>query len=39
MTKRPSVDFMEAVQKDINASMRAILMDWLVEVSFSYLLR
>lgn len=33
MTKRPSADFMEAVQKDINASMRAILMDWLVEVS------
>ncbi|KAK1381824.1 Cyclin N-terminal domain-containing protein [Heracleum sosnowskyi] len=31
--KRPSTDFMETVQKDINASMRAILVDWLVEVS------
>ncbi|KAK1355755.1 hypothetical protein POM88_049011 [Heracleum sosnowskyi] len=29
--KRPSTDFMETVQKDINASMRAILVDWLVE--------
>ncbi|KAG5525099.1 hypothetical protein RHGRI_031694 [Rhododendron griersonianum] len=29
--KRPSTDFMERVQKDINASMRAILVDWLVE--------
>lgn len=32
--KRPTTDFMEKVQKDINASMRAILVDWLVEVSF-----
>ncbi|KAF5942297.1 hypothetical protein HYC85_019939 [Camellia sinensis] len=30
--KRPSTDFMERVQKDINSSMRAILIDWLVEV-------
>nr|GMC53589.1 cyclin-A1-4 isoform X1 [Ipomoea batatas] len=30
--KRPSTDFMDKVQKDINASMRAILIDWLVEV-------
>lgn len=30
--KRPSTDFMEVVQKDITPSMRAILIDWLVEV-------
>ncbi|KAH9691300.1 Cyclin-A1-1 [Citrus sinensis] len=29
--KRPSLDFMERVQKDINPGMRAILIDWLVE--------
>nr|XP_016472550.1 PREDICTED: cyclin-A1-4-like isoform X1 [Nicotiana tabacum] len=34
--KRPSTDFMEKVQKDINASMRAILIDWLVEVAEEY---
>ncbi|KAK9149944.1 hypothetical protein Syun_008253 [Stephania yunnanensis] len=34
--KRPSTDFMEGVQKDINASMRAILIDWLVEVAEEY---
>ncbi|KAK1407737.1 hypothetical protein QVD17_39363 [Tagetes erecta] len=34
--KRPSIDFMEKVQKDINASMRAILIDWLVEVAEEY---
>ncbi|XVF39281.1 hypothetical protein PTKIN_Ptkin01aG0022100 [Pterospermum kingtungense] len=34
--KRPSTDFMEKVQKDINASMRAILVDWLVEVTEEY---
>lgn len=34
--KRPSTDFMEMVQKDINASMRAILIDWLVEVTEEY---
>lgn len=32
--KRPSLDFMERVQKDINPSMRAILIDWLVEVNY-----
>lgn len=31
--KRPSMDFMERIQKDINAGMRAILIDWLVEVN------
>ncbi|KAJ4700731.1 Cyclin [Melia azedarach] len=34
--KRPTTDFMEKVQKDINASMRAILVDWLVEVAEEY---
>ncbi|XP_071693347.1 cyclin-A1-4-like [Rutidosis leptorrhynchoides] len=34
--KRPRVDFMEKVQKDINPSMRAILIDWLVEVAEEY---
>ncbi|KAJ6997921.1 cyclin-A1-1 [Populus alba x Populus x berolinensis] len=36
MKKRPSTDFMERIQKDINASMRAILVDWLVEVAEEY---
>ncbi|TQD99660.1 hypothetical protein C1H46_014718 [Malus baccata] len=31
--RRPSMDFMETIQKDINAGMRAILIDWLVEVA------
>lgn len=31
MKKRPSTDFMERIQKDISLSMRAILIDWLVE--------
>ncbi|XP_020246640.1 cyclin-A1-1 isoform X2 [Asparagus officinalis] len=34
--KRPSTDFMERVQKDVNASMRSILIDWLVEVAEEY---
>ncbi|XP_022867393.1 cyclin-A1-4-like [Olea europaea var. sylvestris] len=34
--KRPATDFMERVQRDINPSMRAILIDWLVEVSEEY---
>ncbi|GFP91421.1 cyclin-a1-1 [Phtheirospermum japonicum] len=34
--KRPATNFMEMVQKDINASMRAILIDWLVEVAEEY---
>ncbi|KAI4307240.1 hypothetical protein L6164_030447 [Bauhinia variegata] len=34
--KRPSTDFMEKIQKDINPSMRAILIDWLVEVAEEY---
>ena len=31
----PSIDFMEIRQRDINASMRGILVDWLVEVCTS----
>ncbi|KAL3840037.1 hypothetical protein ACJIZ3_024628 [Penstemon smallii] len=34
--KRPATNFMEKVQKDINPSMRAILIDWLVEVAEEY---
>ncbi|KAH1215207.1 Cyclin-A1-1 [Glycine max] len=34
--KRPSTDFMDTIQKDINVSMRAILVDWLVEVAEEY---
>ncbi|XP_010530202.1 PREDICTED: cyclin-A1-1 [Tarenaya hassleriana] len=34
--KRPATDFMERVQKDVNASMRSILIDWLVEVAEEY---
>ncbi|KAF7816825.1 cyclin-A1-1-like [Senna tora] len=34
--KRPSTDFMERIQKDINPNMRAILIDWLVEVAEEY---
>ncbi|CAM0145521.1 unnamed protein product [Urochloa decumbens] len=34
--KRPSTDFMETIQKDVNPSMRAILVDWLVEVAEEY---
>ncbi|XP_047981326.1 cyclin-A1-4-like [Salvia hispanica] len=34
--KRPSASFMERVQKDINPSMRSILVDWLIEVSEEY---
>ncbi|OIV97955.1 hypothetical protein TanjilG_12712 [Lupinus angustifolius] len=34
--KRPSTDFMEKIQKDMNPSMRAILIDWLVEVAEEY---
>nr|AAC50013.1 type A-like cyclin [Zea mays] len=36
MKKRPSTDFMETIQKDVNPSMRAILIDWLVEVAEEY---
>lgn len=34
--RRPSVSYMETVQSDVNALMRAILVDWLVEVAGEY---
>ncbi|KAJ0241442.1 Cyclin-A1-2 [Hirschfeldia incana] len=34
--KRPAFDYMERVQSNINASMRTILVDWLVEVAEEY---
>ncbi|CAN0879512.1 CYCA1-1 [Linum grandiflorum] len=34
--RRPATDFMERIQTDINANMRAILIDWLVEVVEEY---
>lgn len=34
--KMPRTDYLERIQKDINASMRAILIDWLVEVAEEY---
>lgn len=33
LIRRPLPDFMETVQRDITPSMRAILIDWLVEVA------
>ncbi|XP_052310192.1 cyclin-A2-2 isoform X2 [Populus trichocarpa] len=35
---RPSVDYMEKLQRDISPGMRGILIDWLVEVSEEYTL-
>ncbi|MCO5591047.1 hypothetical protein L7F22_045023 [Adiantum nelumboides] len=36
LKRRPAKNFMETVQVDINASMRGILVDWLVEVAEEY---
>ncbi|KAK9273034.1 hypothetical protein L1049_017841 [Liquidambar formosana] len=36
LERRPSPNFMETVQRDINQIMRGILVDWLVEVSEEY---
>lgn len=36
LARRPYPNFMETVQRDITQSMRAILVDWLVEVSEEY---
>ncbi|EFJ26373.1 hypothetical protein SELMODRAFT_412894 [Selaginella moellendorffii] len=36
LKRRPTTNFMEVVQRDINASMRGILVDWLVEVAEEY---
>ncbi|KAG2271772.1 hypothetical protein Bca4012_074008 [Brassica carinata] len=34
--KRPAIDYMERVQPNINSTMRAILIDWLVEVAEAF---
>lgn len=31
--RRPLPDYMETIQKDVNANMRGVLVDWLVEVA------
>ncbi|GMI78065.1 Cyclin A2;4 [Hibiscus trionum] len=36
LVRRPYPNFMEKIQQDITQSMRAILVDWLVEVSEEY---
>ena len=36
LQKRPNPKYLETVQSDVNAKMRAILVDWLVEVSEEY---
>ncbi|GAQ82463.1 G2/Mitotic-specific cyclin A [Klebsormidium nitens] len=36
LKRRPATNYMETVQHDINASMRGILIDWLVEVAEEY---
>ncbi|CAJ1972741.1 unnamed protein product [Sphenostylis stenocarpa] len=35
-SKRPSPDYVQKVQKDVNANMRGVLVDWLVEVAEEY---
>lgn len=34
--KRPLPDYIETVQKDVNAKMRGEIVDWLVEVGEEY---
>lgn len=34
--RRPMVDYIEKVQKIVTPTMRAILVDWLVEVAVEY---
>eukprot|EP00249_Psilotum_nudum_P006255 c19588_g2_i2 orf=163-1740(+) len=36
LKRRPSMGFMDSIQQDINAGMRGILVDWLVEVAEEY---
>lgn len=35
-SKRPLCDYIQKVQRDVNASMRGVLVDWLVEVAEEY---
>jgi cyclin-A len=34
--RRPATDYVAAVQVDVTANMRSILVDWLVEVAEEY---
>ncbi|TKY75009.1 putative cyclin-A3-1 [Spatholobus suberectus] len=34
--RRPMIDYMEKIQKEVTATMRGILVDWLVEVAEEY---
>ncbi|KAL6527357.1 Cyclin [Orobanche gracilis] len=34
--RRPLPDYLEKIQKDVNANMRGVLVDWLVEVAEEY---
>ncbi|KAG6520309.1 hypothetical protein ZIOFF_017357 [Zingiber officinale] len=36
LVRRPVANYMESLQRDVSQSMRAILIDWLVEVSEEY---
>ncbi|TVU07617.1 hypothetical protein EJB05_40981 [Eragrostis curvula] len=36
LMRRPSANYMDTIQRDITKGMRAILIDWLVEVSEEY---
>lgn len=36
LDRRPSFNYMEKLQRDVNKGMRSILIDWLVEVSEEY---
>ncbi|KAE9588037.1 putative cyclin [Lupinus albus] len=36
LSRRPYPHFMETIQRDINQTMRGVLVDWLVEVSEEY---
>ncbi|XP_060216325.1 cyclin-A2-2 [Lycium barbarum] len=36
LDRRPSFNYMEKMQRDVNKGMRSILIDWLVEVSEEY---
>lgn len=35
-SKRPLADYVQKVQSDVNANMRGVLVDWMVEVAEEY---
>ncbi|KAG5103374.1 hypothetical protein JHK84_048343 [Glycine max] len=35
-SKRPLMDYVQKIQRDVNANMRGVLVDWLVEVAKEY---